>query len=186
MPRPPSDKRERLTGAAAALAYTRGFERTTIGDIADEAAVPQGSVYYYFKTKDDVGRAIVDSMLARYSAELAGWEATEDPAARLLAYVEMYVRDAANVKSYGCPIGSLCADLRKFDADLGDAASGVFRMSLAWAQDQFAALGSKDAAADALQFLTEIQGAAVLANALDDDGPLAAAEGRIRGRLAAY
>lgn len=185
MPRPASDKRDRLTGAALALSYARGFERTTIGDIAEEAGVAPGSVYYYFKTKDDVGRAIVDAMMRRYSAELAAWEASDDPAQRLLAYVGMYVRDADNVTRHGCPIGSMCADLRKFDADLGDQAAGVFRMSLAWAAEQFGALGASDPEAEAMRFLTEIQGAAVLANALGDDSPLTAAAARIEDRLAA-
>ncbi|HUG39445.1 MAG TPA: helix-turn-helix domain-containing protein [Longimicrobiales bacterium] len=93
MGRSASDKRERLTGAAARLAYTRGFERTTIGDIAEAADVPPGSVYYYFRTKDEVGRAVVDSLHARYALLLAEWEAEDDPRARLRAYVDMHVRD---------------------------------------------------------------------------------------------
>lgn len=183
MPRPATDKRERLTGAAAALAYTRGFESTTIGDIADQAGVAPGSVYYYFKTKDDVGHAIVDAMMSRYSTELAQWEAASNPAQRLLNYVGMYVRDAETVARFGCPIGSMCNDLRKFDPDLGDAAAGVFRMSLEWAAEQFSALGATNPEEEAMQFLTEIQGAAVLAHALNDDRPLTMAAARIKDRL---
>src|SRR5680860_853052 len=54
MPRPATDKRKRLADAALDLAYLRGFERASISDIAEHAGVASGSVYYYFKSKDDV------------------------------------------------------------------------------------------------------------------------------------
>lgn len=174
MPRPPSDKLDRLTTAAATLAYTRGFDRTTIGDIADEAGVASGSVYYYFKTKDDVGRAIVDSLLTRYREYLAEWETSDDPRERLSAYIDMNIRDAGEIRSYGCPIGSLCTELRKHSDDLGDEAAAIFRMTIAWAAEQFVALGFAPEAAEAraMHLVIGIQGAAVLSNALDSTEPL--------------
>ncbi|MBC7298802.1 MAG: helix-turn-helix transcriptional regulator, partial [Demequina sp.] len=62
MPRPATDKRERLADAALHLAYRHGFASTSIADIAEHAGVASGSVYYYFKTKDDVGLAVVDRL----------------------------------------------------------------------------------------------------------------------------
>lgn len=174
MPRPATDKRERLTAAAATLAYTRGLERTTLGDLADEAGVAPGSVYYYFKSKDDVGRAVVDSLLERYQVLLDEWEQSDDPRERLSSYIDMHVRDAGTIQSYGCPIGSLCTELRKISTDLGDEAAGIFRMTIAWAAEQFTTLGyGEDAArARALHLVTGIQGAAVLSNSLGDAEPL--------------
>ena len=55
------DKRSRLVSAAVGLAYQNGFEATSLADIAREAKVPLGNVYYYFKTKDEIGEAIVRS-----------------------------------------------------------------------------------------------------------------------------
>lgn len=174
MPRPATDKRARLTTAATALAYTRGYDATSIGDIAQEAGVAMGSVYYYFKTKDDVGRAVVDSLQARYREQLAAWEASSDPRERLAAYVDMYLRDASTIERHGCPIGSLCTELRKTSPDLGEEAAGIFRMTIAWATEQFASLGidATQANSNALHLVTAIQGAAVLSNALSSSEPL--------------
>ncbi|WP_159448791.1 TetR/AcrR family transcriptional regulator [Demequina sp. NBRC 110053] len=174
MPRPATDKRERLTAAAATLAYTRGLERTTLGDVASEAGVATGSVYYYFKSKDDLGLAIVDQLRERYAALVEEWNAAPDPRARLAAYVDMHLRDAGTITSYGCPIGSLCSEARKVSEDLGDSAAEIFTMTIAWATEQFEALGfpSDASRARALHLVTGIQGAAVLTNALSDPEPL--------------
>src|SRR5258708_4700142 len=61
------DKRSRLVSAAVSLAYQNGFGATSLADIAREAEVPLGNVYYYFKTKDDIGDAIVELRLAQLS-----------------------------------------------------------------------------------------------------------------------
>src|SRR6266852_8058083 len=54
------DKRSRLVSAAVDLAYQNGFGATSLADIAREAEVPLGNVFYYFKTKDEIGEAIVE------------------------------------------------------------------------------------------------------------------------------
>lgn len=174
MPRPASDKRDRLTASAVELAHTRGFERTTIGDIADHAGVASGSVYYYFKTKDDVGRAIVEAVLARYRALAQEWGAGEDPRDRLAAYIDWHRDHAAELATHGTPVGSLCAQLRRHSAALGDDAAQVLRMIIDWAAAQFRELGFGAEAADAraTHLVTGLEGAAVLASALGTTEPI--------------
>jgi TetR/AcrR family transcriptional regulator, transcriptional repressor for nem operon len=58
MPRK-TDKRVRLVDAAKALIHRQGFNLTTLADIAQEADVPLGNVYYYFKTKEAIGEAVI-------------------------------------------------------------------------------------------------------------------------------
>lgn len=79
MPRPATDKRERLADAALDLAYRCGFERASIADIAEHAGVASGSVYYYFKTKDDVGRAVVERLSERYLLVTETWRDLPTP-----------------------------------------------------------------------------------------------------------
>jgi AcrR family transcriptional regulator len=174
MPRPASDKLQRLTGAATTLTHTRGFERTTIADIAAEAGVASGSVYYYFKTKDDVGRAIVDAVLAGDADRFAAWDAIPDARDRLTAYIDALVGRADALRQFGSPVGALCTDLRKYSAELGDEAAAIVRQSVDWAAEQFVALGfSADAAAArALHLVTGMEGAALLSHALDTTEPL--------------
>ena len=67
------DKRSRLVNAAVGLAYQNGFGATSLADIAREAEVPLGNVYYYFKTKDDIGEAIVELRLAELATQRQRW-----------------------------------------------------------------------------------------------------------------
>jgi len=63
MPRTKTDKRSRRIQTAVKLAYRHGFRTTSLADIAEAANVPVGNVYYYFKTKDEIGEAIVEQRL---------------------------------------------------------------------------------------------------------------------------
>jgi AcrR family transcriptional regulator len=55
MGKPQPDKRTRLIETAMKLAYRNGFRETSLADIAQAAHVPVGNVYYYFKTKEELG-----------------------------------------------------------------------------------------------------------------------------------
>jgi AcrR family transcriptional regulator len=61
-------KRDRLIAGARETIYRQGFEATTIADIAEASGVPLGNVYYYFKSKDQLAAAAIDSY-ARESRE---------------------------------------------------------------------------------------------------------------------
>jgi AcrR family transcriptional regulator len=54
-------KRDRLIAGARETIYRQGFEATTIADIAEASDVPLGNVYYYFKSKDELLGAAIDS-----------------------------------------------------------------------------------------------------------------------------
>lgn len=52
--------RARILDAAAEVFSRQGYAGTRLSDIADEAGIKQGSLYYYFDSKDD----LVEEMLA--------------------------------------------------------------------------------------------------------------------------
>jgi TetR/AcrR family transcriptional repressor of nem operon len=174
MPRPATDKRVRLADAALDLAYRRGFERASIADIAEHAGVASGSVYYYFKTKDDVGQAVLDQLSSRYLSAIETWRDLPTPEDRLVAFLGRYLDDLDNVRAFGCPLGSVTAELVKHSPELAAAAGRVFSVLIDWAAGEFVALGFADAAARAraVHLIAVIQGAAALTNVLDDPEPL--------------
>ena len=47
--------------AATQLLRQQGIGQTTLADIAEAADVPVGNVYYYFKTKDDIIAAVIET-----------------------------------------------------------------------------------------------------------------------------
>jgi len=52
-------KRDRLIEAAKAKFYQQGVACTTLADIAQQAQVPLGNVYYHFRTKEALVEAVV-------------------------------------------------------------------------------------------------------------------------------
>ena len=52
-------KRDRLIEAAKAKFYQQGVARTTLADIAQQAQVPLGMVYYHFRTKEALSQVMV-------------------------------------------------------------------------------------------------------------------------------
>jgi len=63
-PTPKSDEtRARILAAAIELFRLRGFEETTMREIATEAGVATGAAYYYFASKDAIALAFYDQAI---------------------------------------------------------------------------------------------------------------------------
>lgn len=94
-------RREEITLAAARLFGTQGYDRTTVADIAREAALSAASVFYYFPDKATVFRAVFERDLPLAQALIARHESNEDPVAAILAIVSEQARDAAEPSAPG-------------------------------------------------------------------------------------
>jgi AcrR family transcriptional regulator len=165
-----SDKRDRLVQAAAAVVHERGFNRSTLADIAERAEIPVGNVYYYFKTKEAIGEALVGQYAAIYYVARVEWERHADPRKRIAAFIDANVSDRDVLAKSGCPIGTLNAELCKEPSPLADNAARLFADLLGWLSDQFAALGRppKQARGLAVHVLSAVQGVALLAHTFND------------------
>lgn len=162
---PKSDKRERLLKAARRLIHQQGFQGTTLADIAEESGVPLGNVYYYYKTKDEIVRAVIEDRTARFHALAEGWERDSDPVARLCCFLQMPLSIDKSIAAHGCPVGSLSQELSKHgDSEL---AGQTLRAQLTWVGRQFRLLGCADAEQLARQFIATLQGGSLLANSLN-------------------
>jgi AcrR family transcriptional regulator len=79
-----------LVDAAMRLISTKGFDRTTVRDIAEAAGASVGSVHYYFKTKDDLLTAAFNEGEARFRQRTAeSLERVEGGLRRLEVLVEL-------------------------------------------------------------------------------------------------
>jgi AcrR family transcriptional regulator len=167
-------KRDRLVAAARELMYRRGAARTSLADIARQADVPAGNVYYYFKTKDDVIGAVVRTYEEQLRSTLADLERRQsDPRARLEALVGVLAEWAADSvdrygAQYGCPHGTLSSELAKQADGTDPLTADLMRIPLEWAEQQFRALGRCDAYDCAVELIATYQGSAVLTSALGD------------------
>jgi TetR/AcrR family transcriptional regulator, transcriptional repressor for nem operon len=161
-------KRERLVASAGELLHQKGVGGTTLADIAQAAAVPVGNVYYYFKTKDDLVRAVIDAQTDQVGAMLASFDALPRPVDRLKALVRRWDQMREVVARYGCPFGTLASELDRRDDGLDVAAAGPIRRILKWAELQIRDLGLPDAQDLATALFAGVQGGALLASTLRD------------------
>jgi AcrR family transcriptional regulator len=163
------DNHTRLVEAAEKMAYRRGFRQATLADIAREARVPLGNVYYYFKTKDDIGDAMVDRLLSKVRQLLAACDQAGSPKERLCASVDAVLASKAILAQGGCPIGSLCTELHKDGGALADKATILFAEQLRWMEEHFKKCGqSADARRLAVHLLSALQGVSVLAHGFNN------------------
>jgi TetR/AcrR family transcriptional regulator, transcriptional repressor for nem operon len=176
------DKRSRLVSAAVGLAYRNGFGATSLADIAREAEVPLGNVYYYFKTKDEIGEAIVELRLAQLSALRQRWEEGGSPKDRLCACVQGVFENKDRLAQSGCAVGTFCSELHKAGgSSFATRATEIFTQHLAWIESQFRALGKgKESSGLAVHLLSAMQGVSILAHAFHDSGLVAAETKRLK------
>jgi TetR/AcrR family transcriptional regulator, transcriptional repressor for nem operon len=172
-------KRDRLVAGAAELLHRNGVGATSLADIAHAADVPVGNVYYYFKTKDDLVRAVIDAQTEQVRAMLTAIEAAPEVTDRLKALARQWDRMRDVIARYGCPFGTLATELDRRDDGLETAAAVPIRHILAWAEDQFRHLDPGTARANAITLFAAVQGGALLASTLRDPDVMTAQVRRI-------
>lgn len=163
--------RSQIVDAADRLFYEQGFEHTSFADIASAVQISRGNFYYHFKTKDEILVAVIGARLAATQAMLGQWEAGSDhPRERIRSFITMWLANQADIQRYGCPVGTLCAELAKLAHASQAEAQELFTLFRMWLGEQFSLLGHRqDADALALHVLARSQGVAMLANAFHDE-----------------
>ena len=63
------DKREAILRAAVKVFARTGYFSSKVSDIAGEAGIADGTVYLYFKSKDEILHSVFDQAMARFIAE---------------------------------------------------------------------------------------------------------------------
>jgi TetR/AcrR family transcriptional repressor of nem operon len=164
----PAGKRERLVAGASELVHHNGVAATTLAEIAQAADVPLGNVYYYFKSKDELIRAVLAAHIEEVDAMLNTLDAIPAPADRLKALVRRWDHMREVVARYGCPFGTLACELDQRSDGLGVEAAGPIRRILDWSAAQIEHLSSADPHELAITLFAGVQGGALLANALRD------------------
>ena len=172
MPRT-SDKRERLVDAATQLIHSQGYAQTSLADIAEQSGVPLGNVYYYFKTKDELGGAVMEKQADQFFDKFAQWDGLADPRKRLLTYLDMAESIKQMLTEHGCPIGSLCQELGKERTALTDQASHTLQGIVDWISHQYKELNQSNPRELGMQFVVSLQGAILMASALNKQSVLA-------------
>lgn len=163
--------RELIVQAADSLFYRRGFEKTSFADIADAVKISRGNFYYHFKTKDEILSGVIALRASKTQAMLSAWADQEaTPLGRLQCFADLLIQNREDIQRYGCPVGTLCAELAKLEHPAQGDAGMIFGQFRQWLRTQFEALGHpRSADTLAMHLLARSQGIAALANAFHDE-----------------
>lgn len=113
---PVSETRQHILDVAKALMVRKGYTAVGLAEVVGAAGVPKGSFYYYFKSKDEFGQALLDAYFESYVASIDS--VLSQPGSgrdRLLAYFERWITtqcsDAADGKCLVVKLGAEVSDL---------------------------------------------------------------------------
>jgi TetR/AcrR family transcriptional regulator, cholesterol catabolism regulator len=85
---------DELRRAAARIFYEKGYDATSIHDIAEAVGMLKGSVYYYIDAKEDLLFDVINEAHERGLALLETWESLDvDALTRLRLAIEGHVRN---------------------------------------------------------------------------------------------
>jgi TetR/AcrR family transcriptional repressor of nem operon len=146
--------REQILDAAGRLIHLRGFHNTSVDDILRESGVGKGNLYYYFKSKDELGYAALDRTLERIQGEVLEkvFAPGIDPWVQLERFLDYPVaRSRREGCVGGCPLGNLALEMSDihegFRKRLSDA-FGQVRSKIEETLEQAKSLGTLRIGAD--------------------------------------
>jgi TetR/AcrR family transcriptional regulator, transcriptional repressor for nem operon len=107
--------RELILEAATRLLHVHGYNRTSLDDVLRESGVGKGNFYYHFKSKEELGYAILDQIVAEFlsrTVEPCFADPMDPPLAQIGCFVDR-VLEAQRARNCvgGCVLGNLAAEL---------------------------------------------------------------------------
>jgi TetR/AcrR family fatty acid metabolism transcriptional regulator len=86
------DKRERILSAAERIFARHGFFAAKVSDVAKEAGVADGTIYLYFKSKDDLLISLFERRMLELTQALTAAIAGKPPREQLRAFIRTYLQ----------------------------------------------------------------------------------------------
>jgi TetR/AcrR family fatty acid metabolism transcriptional regulator len=86
------DKRERILSAAERIFARHGFFAAKVSDVAKEAGVADGTIYLYFKSKDDLLISLFERRMLELTEALQGAIAGKSPREQLRSFIRTYLQ----------------------------------------------------------------------------------------------
>jgi TetR/AcrR family transcriptional repressor of nem operon len=122
--------REAIIAAAKRLIQIQGYNATSLDDVLRESGVGKGSFYHYFRSKEELGYAILDEIVGSFLARtLEPCFADPDgpPLGQIRCFLDRVLaaqREAGCVG--GCPLGNLASELSDVHEGFRARLAGIF------------------------------------------------------------
>ena len=107
--------REAIVLAATRLMCVRGYNGTSLDDVLRETGVGKGNFYYYFKSKEELGYAILDEVIVAFLERTLA-PCFADGTSPRLAQIRCFLGRLLEAQRErngvgGCPLGTLASEL---------------------------------------------------------------------------
>jgi TetR/AcrR family transcriptional repressor of nem operon len=123
---------ERVLDVAQRLVQARGFNGFSYADVADTLGIRKASLHYHFRSKDELGRALMARYRERFRGALAAIEAAAPGAPeRLRRYAKLYLSVLLD-EGRMCLCGMLAADFSTLARPVKDEVRRFFDDNEAW------------------------------------------------------
>lgn len=162
MPRIAAKTRKTIVDAAVGLFYAEGIRRVSVDAIAEKAGVTKRTLYYHFRSKDDLIATYLESRDLPNLQTFQRWfEETEGPVpARVEAIFSHLARASRHPKWKGCGFLRTAAELANMPGHPAVKAGSAHKKRVeAWLADEIAAAGVKYADDTARQIVLLMDGA---------------------------
>jgi TetR/AcrR family transcriptional repressor of nem operon len=169
-------KKQAILEAATQLMLDKGYVATTVDEICAAAGVTKGSFFYYFKNKEDLGKALIFHFSERqhgmFQEKLAG---IDDPLDRIYAFLDLVIQMSRDCCHKGCLVGTFIQELHESHPELKTLCSESFqthaeylKVELAAVQEKYAPDRGIEVQGLAESFMALTQGAMILIKAHGD------------------
>ncbi|PYN80506.1 MAG: TetR family transcriptional regulator [Candidatus Rokuibacteriota bacterium] len=107
--------REAILEAASRLIHVHGYNHTALDDVLRESGVGKGNFYYHFKSKEELGYAILDQIIGSFLDRTLE-PCFSDPEGRALTQIRCFLDRVLETQRErncvgGCPLGNLASEL---------------------------------------------------------------------------
>ncbi|WP_282637400.1 TetR/AcrR family transcriptional regulator [Sphingobacterium thalpophilum] len=129
-----SATRHTILQKAFEIIYTKGYQTTSIDEIIATTKVTKGAFYYHFKTKDEMGLAIINEILKPTMKNdfIKPLQNAENPIEEIYDMTKGLLLENPFLKlEYGCPAGNLTQEMTPWNVEFGKA---LAELTLEWQQ----------------------------------------------------
>lgn len=122
--------REAILAAATRIMHVKGYSQTSVDEVLRESGVGKGNFYYHFRSKEDLGHAILDQIITAFLERTLGpcfADQSGPPFAQIRCFLDR-ILEAQRQRNCvgGCPLGNLASELSDLHEGFRTRLAGVF------------------------------------------------------------
>jgi len=192
-----SPVKQQILEAAVRLMAVQGYHRTALDEVLRESGAGKGNFYHHFQSKEDLGYAILDRLVERFTektlAPIFG-DTRRAPLEQVEAFFDQVVAtERARNCVGGCPIGNLAIELADAHEGFRQRLAAVFERwrqclagALARARAEGALVPQSDPDTLARFLVAGVEGATLLTKVQKDIRVMELCVAELRRHLALY